>query len=277
MYIHTQQNGVVERKHRHLIQVARSLLFQSGLPQKFWGEAILTATFFINKLPSFVLQWKSPYEVLYHKPPDYNSLRIFGCLSYATIVDPHKHKFDERAKKCVLLGYVPHCKGLKLYDIEHKQVVVSRDVVFHEHVFPYKTIQDDVSAPIPLPVFDSDGSASNPVVSDSPDVFTKINSFDSCNEIVSSPVRRSTQSSLADVPVRRSTRVKKQPQWLKNYIVGNASISCIPTVAHPAANISLLANISRVQDPKTYKEACVLPHWVEAMNKEIEALQINQT
>ncbi|XP_074274069.1 uncharacterized protein LOC141597501 [Silene latifolia] len=80
-----QQNGTVERKHKHLLETARTLSFQSNLPTKYWGECILTATYIIIRLPTKVLQNLSPYQVLFGKEPDLSHMRAFGWFSLCFI------------------------------------------------------------------------------------------------------------------------------------------------------------------------------------------------
>ena len=125
-----QQNGRVEGKHRHILNVARSLLFQANLPVKFWGESVLTAAHLINRTPTKVLHGKTPYELLHGKQPSYDNLKIFGCLGYVHNARRDKDKFGMRSKKCVFMGYPYGKKGWKLYDMEKDEFLVSRDVVF---------------------------------------------------------------------------------------------------------------------------------------------------
>lgn len=111
-----KQNGHVERKHMHILNVARSLLFQASLPLRFWGESILTATYLINRTPMKLLHYKSPSEMLYGSRPTYDHIRTFGSLCYARRVARDQDKFQTRGIRCIFLGYPQNKKGWLVFD-----------------------------------------------------------------------------------------------------------------------------------------------------------------
>ncbi|KAL5737920.1 hypothetical protein ACOSP7_030681 [Xanthoceras sorbifolium] len=141
-----QQNGVVERKHRHILQVARALKFHAQLPSQFWGECALTAVHIINQLPSPIRSFKTHFELLYSKPPSYSHLREFGCLAYATNVHT-SHKFDRRALPSIFIGYPIGQKAYKLFDLSTKNPNSAASLLDH------------YSCPIPLLTHDTFDSA----------------------------------------------------------------------------------------------------------------------
>lgn len=143
-----QQNGRVERKHRHILNIARACLFQGRLTVDFWGESIMTAAHIINRTPSPLLDGKTPYEVLHGKPPAYDLLRVFGCLCFAHRRGLDKDKFGDRSRKCIFVGYPFGTKGWRLFDIDRNEFFVSRDVIFFEDKFPGIDDTSYVSPPI---------------------------------------------------------------------------------------------------------------------------------
>lgn len=74
-----EQNGVAEQKHRHIVEVGLTLLATTHMPLKYWVEAFNTAVFLINRLPTKILHYKSPWECLLNRAPNYHFLRTFGC------------------------------------------------------------------------------------------------------------------------------------------------------------------------------------------------------
>ena len=164
-----KQNGTAERKHRHIVETALSLLKQASLPQKYWDEATSIAIYLINRLPTPILQNLSPYEKLYNKIPNYAFLKTFGCLCYLNLRCYSSNKLTSRLDQCVFLGYSGLHHGYQCLSLQTAKLFISRYVIFNESVFPYKnyllnTSSDSTSkgilginphSSLPLPIFHS--------------------------------------------------------------------------------------------------------------------------
>ncbi|KAE8715970.1 hypothetical protein F3Y22_tig00110156pilonHSYRG00076 [Hibiscus syriacus] len=89
-----QQNRLAERMNRTLLERVRCMLLNAGLPKSFWGEAVSIACYLINRCPSTAIGMKTPLEMWYGKPINYNNLKVFRCLAYAHI---KQDKLEARA------------------------------------------------------------------------------------------------------------------------------------------------------------------------------------
>ena len=101
------------------------------------GEAVLTATYLINKSSSRVLNGVSPIQLIttyYPSVPLMTSCqsRVFGCPLFVHVHGPHREKLDPQAIKCVFIGYASNKKGYNCYHPQSLRVYVSKDVTFHE-------------------------------------------------------------------------------------------------------------------------------------------------
>ena len=125
-----QQNGVVERMNRTLLERTRAMLRTVGLAKFFWAEAIKTACYVINQSPSTTIGLKTPIEMRNDMPADYSSLHMFGFPVYVMYNSQERTKLDSKSRKYIFLGYVDGVKGYRLWDPTARKVVVSRDVIF---------------------------------------------------------------------------------------------------------------------------------------------------
>jgi hypothetical protein len=127
-----QQNGVSERKNRTLLNMVRSMIAEKNIPKKFWPEAVIWATFVLNRSPTLAVKDITPEEAWSGIKPFVHFFKVFGCLAYVHVPDALRKKLDPKGVKCVHLGISNESKAYKLYDPLHKKIIVSRDVVFDE-------------------------------------------------------------------------------------------------------------------------------------------------
>ena len=236
-----QQNGKAERMNRTLVENVRAMLSDAKLPQKFWAEAMATCVYLRNRSPTTAILGKTPYEALTGKKPSVNNLKVFGCVAYAHIPNDERKKLDNKAKKCIMLGYGDTTKGYRLYDPIALKVIFSRDVIFAEMSrIEGNNINDNIVDIKPNYVYLPDS------INDQCDIRT-----DRIDESVPGDVY------LRDVspprpPIRRSARESHPPQRYGEW--------------------TTLVNVS---EPKFFEDVINSPNkkeWDDAMAKEMQSL-----
>jgi acyl-homoserine lactone acylase PvdQ len=128
-----EQNGLSEKSVDLVCTKARTMLLATDLPERLWGEAVVTATYLLNRSPSRVLEKRmTPFEAFYGKKPQIGHLRIFGCQAYSRIANAKSNgKMAARGKKLRFVGY-DSTRIYRLWDPITGQVSKSRDVEFDE-------------------------------------------------------------------------------------------------------------------------------------------------
>lgn len=112
-----EKNGLVWRKHKHIIDLSRVLFYQPGLPHQYWAEIVHAAVnlILVNRLPSEAIQNISLlYKVLFNTP-DYKFLKAYDCMCYPSLRPYTDNKFHLRSKTCVFIGYAIKYKGWMLW------------------------------------------------------------------------------------------------------------------------------------------------------------------
>ncbi|KAK3888840.1 hypothetical protein Pcinc_007106 [Petrolisthes cinctipes] len=144
-----EQNGVSERMNRTLVEQIRAMLIDSGLPHRFWAEALSTACYLKNRSPARALKGKTPCQALMGKKPTVHHLRVFGCVCYAHVPKDERRQLDPKSVKCIFLGYGSEVKGYRLFDLDKKRILNSRDAIFDESHYEFKKEKDVVQTETP--------------------------------------------------------------------------------------------------------------------------------
>jgi len=267
-----EQNSIVERKHQHILNVVRSIMFHYNLPKQFWCYAVCHAIYIINRLPSTAIHFKVPYELLYGQKPDMSMLRVFGCLCFASTIARNRDKLHFRSRKCIFLGFKTGVKGYVVLDIKIREVLISRDVVFHEEI----CIEPE----------DNDERLDDILEQD----FFYLpyeSTYDYAKENMQPEENEHENNDLT-----RYMRSRKAPEYLKDYHHGISNITKTklekPKVKYPISSVlsydtmnqkqlHLVYSISSHDEPSSYEEAGKIAQWRDVMEAETEALKANNT
>ncbi|KAM1069409.1 hypothetical protein ACFX13_001358 [Malus domestica] len=252
----------------------------------------MTAAYLINRLPSRVLGFKSPMEIIKNRKVDLSHLKVFGCICFVHVQSLHRDKLDPRATKCIFLGYSSTQKGYKCYNPQLKRLIVSRDVQFHETNSYYSKSLDSTSQgeiildSFPLPrteIFNNAGDQPHTmdlVAPNQPD------SYDDSNMPVEDETLRGidpeepSEESPPTIPRRNPTRERHPPARLQDFVTYK--------LKHPLSNYcsyqrlspnytAYLSNISAHEEPQSFQEANQSQVWQQAMQDELHALDQHKT
>ncbi|GKB03342.1 copia protein [Tanacetum coccineum] len=127
-----QQNGVVERRNRTLVEAARTMLIFSRLPEFLWAEAVATACFTQNRSIIHTRHNKTPYELLRGRKPNVEYFHVFGSLCYPTNDRDDLGKMKPKADIGVFIGYSETSRGFRIYNRRTKKIMETINVKFDE-------------------------------------------------------------------------------------------------------------------------------------------------
>ncbi|KAG8497104.1 hypothetical protein CXB51_008305 [Gossypium anomalum] len=126
-----QWNGVSERRNRTLLDMVRSMMSHADLPTSFWGHALETAIFTLNRVLSKSVQ-KMPYEMWTGKHPSMSFMKIWGCKAY--VKHQTSTKLEPKSKRCIFVGYPKETKGYYFFNPTENKVFVARTEIEQQQI-----------------------------------------------------------------------------------------------------------------------------------------------
>ena len=267
-----EQNGRVERKMRHVVEIELTLLYTTVLPSKFWSYAFTTTITLINCMPSPLLNYSSPFSLLYKHPPDYFHFKVFDCLCYPHLRHLNSNKFQPQSIPCIFLGYATFHKGYFCLNPTTGKVYISRHAVFAETTFPFQALTSPSHqsshfpvTPFPFPpshVLFPSTTSSPPAIPSEPVPTSPLPSSLSLPPLIQVP--------FVDTAAEISTA---------SFQDSTGPIPSHPMITRSKSGICKKKTYltSLIAEPHTVKQALQDPNWKLAMEQEYQALLKNQT
>lgn len=259
-----------------------TLLAHASMPVTFWAEAVHTTVYLIKHLPSPLLEFVSPYQKLFNKPPQYDFLKIFGCACFPYLRPYNNKKLQFRSLKCIFLGYSLNQKGYRYLDPSTGWVFLSRLVVFDETTFPYSTlhIQTTRLSSLPsgfAPIIFSPTTLPLTTVSSSPSTPPAAHAAPPLPEPMSNITSAASLESASPLP---SPMGLVSPSPLQVVVpTTHLMVTQGKTgIRKPGSKYALMINVSpNLVEPSNFSQANKQDHWRKAMQVEYIVLQQAKT
>jgi len=277
-----QQNGVAERMNRTLLDLTRAMLHHKNMDKIFWAEALTTAVYIRNRVTSRALSPNlTPHHLWHGKAPMLSNLRVFGSRCWYTIPRKKVKKLDHRAAEGMMCGYSKSSKGYKIWDLNKKKFVISRDVKFDE------SDEEPISDPKPTATAFLDieddvvevGEESDTSSSDSSsDTEHEPENSENPEQIASTSDAAQTAEVQSAPKLTRSGRQSKPTgEW---WVAPPHGLPTSQAVTTAQEEVALMSTIMSDEVPASYHQATSsknIDFWMPGIKKEQEALIENKT
>jgi hypothetical protein len=252
-----EQNGLAERKHRHVVELNLATMFHASIPLSFWDVIFESVLFVINRLPRLSTSKQSPFQILFNQEPDYQFLKVIGCECFPLLRSYANHKLQPRSESCVFLGYSSHHKWYCRLHLPSNKIYISRHVKFNETVFHFVIANtfhppSSTNAPhtntltiLPSPATPSTTPISPPISSNS----------SPCIAHPSSPI---TIQNTHTMQTRQKTNIRHPKHFPDHHVY------------------STTTGTSDIE-PTCYSQAVKYDHWRHAMAQKLDTLAKNHT
>ena len=132
-----QHNSLIERVHRTLLEMVKSIMYHAKVPMYLWGYAVMFAIWLMNRRLTAANKKKTPIQVMKNMKPNVKNLHVFGCDVWYYNHKAHRDgKLDVTGKPGVFVGYDPHNDSYyRLYSMSEMKVITMKDVRFFDDEF----------------------------------------------------------------------------------------------------------------------------------------------